>query len=78
MLRRIQALTNEGVSLVGVRKVLELEDELASVTVRIRELEHSLEQASHDIAEAVERAHAEHRRDLVPVSRSMVRYRDRA
>ena len=78
LLRRIQELTNEGVSLVGVRKVLALEDELAGTATRIRELERSLEQARQDIAEAVERAHAEHRRDLVPVSRSMVRYRDRA
>jgi MerR family transcriptional regulator/heat shock protein HspR len=78
LLRRIQELTNEGVSLVGVRKVLALEDELAGTATRIRELERSLEQARQDIAGAVERAHAEHRRDLVPVSRSMVRYRDRA
>jgi MerR family transcriptional regulator, heat shock protein HspR len=78
LLRRIQELTNEGVSLVGVRKVLALEDELAGTATRIRELERSLEQARQDIADAVERAHAEHRRDLVPVSRSMVRYRDRA
>jgi len=78
LLRRIQELTNEGVSLVGVRKVLELEGELARVRERIRELERSLEQASQDIADAVERAHAEHRRELVPVSRSVVRYRDRA
>jgi MerR family transcriptional regulator/heat shock protein HspR len=77
LLRRIQELTNEGVSLVGVRKVLELEDELARVRERIRDLERSLEQARQDIADAVERAHAEHRRELVPVSRSVVRYRDR-
>ena len=77
LLHRIQELTNEGVSLVGVRKVLELEDELARVRERLRELERSLEQARQDIAEAVERAHAEHRRELVPVSRSVVRYRDR-
>src|ERR1700686_1839757 len=64
LLRRIQELTNEGVSLVGVRKVLELEDELARASERIRELEQSLEQARQDIAHAVERAHAEHRREL--------------
>ncbi|HWW44525.1 MAG TPA: MerR family transcriptional regulator, partial [Acidimicrobiia bacterium] len=29
LLRRIQELTNEGVSLAGVRKILDLEDELA-------------------------------------------------
>ena len=77
LLRRIQELTNEGVSLVGVRKVLELEGELARAVERIRELERSVEQATQDIANAVERAHAEHRRELVPVSRSMVRYRGR-
>jgi MerR family transcriptional regulator/heat shock protein HspR len=45
LLRRIQDLTNEGVSLVGVRKVLELEDELAHALARIRELEKALDQA---------------------------------
>jgi MerR family transcriptional regulator, heat shock protein HspR len=77
LLRRIQELTNEGVSLVGVRKILELEDELGKATARIRELERALEQARQDLADAVERAHAEHRRELVPLSGSLVRYRDR-
>ncbi|MEX0663987.1 MAG: MerR family transcriptional regulator [Acidimicrobiia bacterium] len=44
LLRRIQELTNEGVSLVGVRKILELEDELARMLTRIRELEQALAQ----------------------------------
>ena len=34
LLRRIQELTNEGVSLVGVRKILELEDQLARAEAR--------------------------------------------
>jgi len=75
LLRRIQELTNEGVSLAGVRKVLELENTLARATSRIRELEQALERARDDLLKAVEDAHREHRRDLVPVSKSVVRYR---
>ena len=59
LLQRIQELTNEGVSLTGVRKILELEDELASALERIELLETRLE--------ALRR---EHQRDLVPYQRS--------
>jgi MerR family transcriptional regulator/heat shock protein HspR len=45
VLHRIQELTNEGVSLMGVRKIMELEDELAAALARIRELEQALERA---------------------------------
>lgn len=44
LLHRIQELTNEGVSLAGVRKILELEHQLATAEARIRELRHALEQ----------------------------------
>jgi len=56
LLRRIQELTNEGVSLVGVRKVLELENELARALARIKELELTLEQLRREF-----------RRELVPL-----------
>ena len=45
LLHRIQELTNEGVGLMGVRKILELEDELALAFARIRELEEALDRA---------------------------------
>jgi MerR family transcriptional regulator/heat shock protein HspR len=54
LLQRIQELTNEGVSLIGVRKILELEDELKQAIERIRDLEARLE-----------RFQREHRRELV-------------
>ena len=44
----------KGVSLAGVRKILELEDELARAHARIRELQHALEQARDDLVDAVE------------------------
>src|SRR4051794_10945123 len=71
LLRRIQELTNEGVSLVGVRKIIDLEAELARAEARIRELEHVLDRAREDLVEAVNEAHRSHRRDLVPVSRTV-------
>ena len=39
LLRRIQELTNQGVSLAGVRMVLSLEDALVQAQARISELE---------------------------------------
>src|SRR3954447_15137845 len=43
LLRRIQELTNEGLNLAGVKRVLELEDDLARAQ---RELGHHHEQTS--------------------------------
>jgi len=60
-LRQIQDLTNEGVNLEGVRRVLELQAEVARLQ---RELE-----ATRDAArEAVAVTHRQYRRDLVPLS----------
>jgi MerR family transcriptional regulator/heat shock protein HspR len=75
MLRRIQELTNEGVSLVGVRKIIELEAELGRAAARIRELEGALDCAHGDLVAAVQDAHRQYRRELVPVTRAVVRAR---
>jgi len=75
LLRRIQELTNEGVSLVGVRKIIDLETDLARAHARIAELEQALDRARDDLVEGVRQAHQEHRRDLVPVPRAVVQVR---
>jgi MerR family transcriptional regulator/heat shock protein HspR len=59
-LRRIQDLTNAGLNLEGVRRVMELEDE-------IYRLRHQLSAAQQEAREAVERTHRHYRRDLVPL-----------
>jgi len=64
-LRRIQELTNAGLNLEGVRRVMELEDEVASLRAQ-------LQQALEDARMAVDRTHRQYRRDLVPVSQSLV------
>jgi MerR family transcriptional regulator, heat shock protein HspR len=70
LLRRIQELTNDGLNLAGVKRVLELENEVRRLE---RELSSTLDQAKA----AVERTHRQYRRDLVPVKNAMVLYRDR-
>ncbi|HVE46037.1 MAG TPA: MerR family transcriptional regulator [Acidimicrobiales bacterium] len=69
-LRRIQELTNAGLNLEGVRRVIRLEDE----NERLRQ---QLAQARLEGREAVERTHRQYRRDLVPVSQAPVLYRRR-
>ena len=75
LLRRIQELTNEGVSLAGVQKVLDLEAELEAALEQIEQLEAQLEQARRDAREAVEATHRKYRRELVPLkSATVVRF----
>ena len=63
-LRRIQDLTNEGLNLAGVKRVLQLEDE-------VHRLRQELDQARVDAQAAVERTTKRYRRDLVPLSQAI-------
>jgi MerR family transcriptional regulator/heat shock protein HspR len=75
LLRRIQDLTNEGVSLVGVRKILDLETELEEAQDRIDELEADIEALRREQRERIEAVHRQYRRALVPVKRAVVQVR---
>jgi MerR family transcriptional regulator/heat shock protein HspR len=70
LLRHIQELTNEGVGLAGVRRILELE----ATIDRLRE---ELTRATEEARAAVERVHRTYRRDLVPVRQKVVSTRPR-
>jgi MerR family transcriptional regulator/heat shock protein HspR len=75
LLQRIQELTNDGVSLAGVRRILELEAEIKDLRERIAELRAALERAAAERTEAVDEVHRAYRRDLVPVARTVVSVR---
>ena len=76
LLRRIQELTNDGISLAGVQRVLALEDELRAAHDRIAQLEARVETLMREMEERVEAAHRVHRRELVPVrTNSIVKLR---
>ena len=77
LLQRIQELTNEGVSLAGVRKVLELEAELDDAAGADRGVARRDRAAREEIRRVVDDVHRAYRRDLVPVPRSVVRARAR-
>ena len=66
-LRRIQDLTSAGLNLEGVRRVMELEDE-------VEHLRQQLAQARLELHEAVAQTHRQYRRDLVPLSQAPVRW----
>jgi len=75
LLRRIQDLTTEGVSLAGVRKILELEDEVADLRRRIAELQEELEEQRRELKARVDAVHRQYRRSLVPVRQAVVPFR---
>ena len=66
-LTRIQELTDTGLNLAGVKRVLELEAEL-------ERLQRELEQARSHTNDAVAQTHKQYRRDLVPVNQAIVLY----
>src|SRR5262249_27856001 len=65
--RRIQELTNEGLNLAGVKRVLALKAELD-------QLHSALGETRVAAQAAVDRAHREYRRDLVPLKQAVVLY----
>ena len=71
-LRRIQELTNDGVSLAGVQRILALEDELATSRARIAELEARIESMREEMEKRVEATHRQYRNELVPVRGAVV------
>jgi MerR family transcriptional regulator/heat shock protein HspR len=76
LLRRIQELTNDGVSLAGVQRVLELEDELHIARERIARMEARLEALQREMEERVQAAHRQYKRELVPLrNASLTQYR---
>src|SRR5919106_4133082 len=60
LLQRIQELTNEGVSLAGVRRVLDLEAELEEAAEEIALLKERLAQARREIIETEKRVHRQY------------------
>jgi MerR family transcriptional regulator/heat shock protein HspR len=67
-LQRIQELTNDGLNLAGVKRVLELEAELHALRKELGTLRAQAQ-------EAAAATHRHYRRDLVPLSQALTLYR---
>lgn len=68
-LRRIQDLTNEGVNLEGVRRIMKLEAEVE----RLRE---ELTERAAEAKSSIAETHRQYRRELVPVSNTIAIFLD--
>jgi MerR family transcriptional regulator/heat shock protein HspR len=76
LLREVQRLSqDEGVNLAGVKRILELETQVAALQRRITELQADLDSAHDDADQREAEVHRSYRRDLVPVSRALVVWR---
>jgi len=70
-LSRVAELTEQGMNLAGVKRVLALEDEVERLRAEVAGLQAQMHAA-------VAAAHRQHRRDLVPLRQDVVRYGRRA
>jgi MerR family transcriptional regulator, heat shock protein HspR len=71
-LREVQRLSAEGVGLAGVKRILELENQVTALRHRIAELQGELDVAAASFAAREAAVHASYRRDLVPLAQSAV------
>ena len=69
LLRRIQELTNEGLNLAGVKRVLDLEHRVAQLEAEMRDLQAA---ATATLMET----HRQYRRDLVPLQQTVIPWLD--
>ncbi|MDY0815772.1 heat shock protein transcriptional repressor HspR [Kitasatospora purpeofusca] len=66
-LREVQRLSqDEGINLAGIKRIIELENQVTALQSRIAELADSLEGAATALQQREATIHASYRRDLVP------------
>jgi MerR family transcriptional regulator, heat shock protein HspR len=70
LLREVQRLSQEeGVNLAGIKRIIDLENQVDELRARVEELEQQLDAAHAAAQEIAASVHASYRRDLVPVDR---------
>jgi MerR family transcriptional regulator/heat shock protein HspR len=70
LLRRIQELTTDGVTLAGVQRILDLESQLERAHALIDTLRAQLDELSQEMDARVAAAHRQYRREIVPLRTS--------
>ncbi|MCX4827975.1 helix-turn-helix domain-containing protein [Streptomyces sp. NBC_00006] len=67
LLRAVQQLSQaEGINLAGIKRIIELENQVAALQSRVAELSSAVESAASAIQQREAAVHASYRRDLVP------------
>ncbi|MDX6345950.1 MAG: MerR family transcriptional regulator, heat shock protein HspR [Streptomyces sp.] len=67
LLREVQRLSqDEGINLAGIKRIIELENQVAALQDRVAELAAAVEGAAAALQQREAQVHASYRRDLVP------------
>ncbi|MCI0386962.1 heat shock protein transcriptional repressor HspR [Streptomyces sp. CNQ085] len=67
LLRQVQRLSqDEGINLAGIKRIIELENQVAALQARVAELQQAVEGAAVAMRRREAQVHASYRRDLVP------------
>ncbi|MFJ7268837.1 heat shock protein transcriptional repressor HspR [Streptomyces sp. NPDC099050] len=67
LLRTVQALSQEeGINLAGIKRIIELENQVAALQQRVAELSTAVDGAAAVLQQREAQVHASYRRDLVP------------
>jgi len=77
-LRRIQELTELGLNLAGVERVLAMEEQMSVMAAEVLALQARLEDAMRAMRTEVERVERSHRAELVPVRQGQIVHIGRA
>jgi MerR family transcriptional regulator/heat shock protein HspR len=72
MLRRIQDLTELGLNLAGVERVLALERQMAAMREQLASLQAQLDRAADELRDQVREVERSFRHDLVPVKSTAI------
>jgi MerR family transcriptional regulator/heat shock protein HspR len=67
LLRRIQELTTDGVTLAGVQRILELESQLERANALVDALRAQVQELSEEMEASVAAAHRQYKREIVPL-----------
>lgn len=71
LLRRIAELTSEGMNLVGVKRMLDLEVKVAQLEAELERLRSAFE---GEVSDAIRETQRQYRRDLVPLRQTLTIY----
>ncbi|MEU7054742.1 helix-turn-helix domain-containing protein [Streptomyces sp. NPDC046197] len=67
LLRQVQQLSqDEGINLAGIKRIIELENQVAALQSRVAEMQAALDGAAAAMRQREAAVHASYRRDLVP------------
>ena len=76
-LKAIQALTQAGINLEGVKRVMALQAKIERLEGKVEALQEELERTRSEAIRAVEAAHQSHRREIVLKSQMLPQVRQR-